>query len=82
MPGVPLIVLYTALLPEIADKVQPILNQNLGKKYQYLYIEKVSYFFEFIFLVSSSVEDSNNINAAVFYSISSTQKGLQVYTNL
>ena len=33
-----------------------------------------------LFLGSSSDEDSNNVNAAVFYSISSTQKGLQVNT--
>jgi len=82
LPGEPLVILHVALVPEISTSVQAIIREqtlssesHVVDKGQELSLERVkasgfSHFTPF------PVEDSSRIGAAVFYSISSTQKGL------
>ncbi|KAL0276554.1 UNVERIFIED_CONTAM: hypothetical protein PYX00_004109 [Menopon gallinae] len=68
MPGEPLVVLHTALAGEISSSMnQIVLSQSKMSGYQSG--EKGSF--------QDAEENPQDIKAAVFYSISSTQKGLQ-----
>ncbi|XP_022244718.1 malonyl-CoA decarboxylase, mitochondrial-like isoform X2 [Limulus polyphemus] len=67
MPKEPIVVLHTALTTEISTSIQSIVN------HAHLQLEEKL----FQPLSKDVVEDPKNIHAAVFYSISSTQKGLQ-----
>ncbi|XP_054276475.1 malonyl-CoA decarboxylase, mitochondrial-like [Macrosteles quadrilineatus] len=64
MPGEPLVVLHVALTKEISDNMKSIINRFLRNG-----DEKTNQ--------NSVVEDKQNVKAFIFYSISSTQKGLQ-----
>ncbi|XP_076373702.1 malonyl-CoA decarboxylase, mitochondrial-like isoform X3 [Tachypleus tridentatus] len=67
MPKEPIVVLHTALTTEISSSIQSIVS--------HAHLELEEKWFQS--LSKDVVEDSKNIHAAVFYSISSTQKGLQ-----
>ncbi|XP_065314512.1 malonyl-CoA decarboxylase, mitochondrial-like isoform X2 [Gordionus sp. m RMFG-2023] len=64
MPGEPIVVLHTALTNTICNNIQEIVFQP---KFRSLQTDNLS----------QKLEASNEINAAIFYSITSTQKGLQ-----
>ncbi|XP_067140335.1 malonyl-CoA decarboxylase, mitochondrial-like [Centruroides vittatus] len=65
MPKEPVVVLHTALTNEIASSIQSIVvNQRMHSEGD-------------ISLTLNRLEDPKNISAAIFYSITSTQRGLQ-----
>ncbi|XP_064628844.1 malonyl-CoA decarboxylase, mitochondrial-like isoform X2 [Lineus longissimus] len=64
MSSEPVIVLHTALTQEISSNIQTLINNDAG-------------FSEFGAQSNGHFEDTSRITTAVFYSITSTQKGLQ-----
>ncbi|XP_067004355.2 malonyl-CoA decarboxylase, mitochondrial [Anabrus simplex] len=69
MPDEPLVVLHTALSDEIASSMKGIVSAASRMSMDTSAFPSMS--------GDPVVEDPNNIKAAIFYSISSTQKGLQ-----
>jgi len=64
MPKEPLVVLHTFLTNEISSSMNPIIQASRSNSPDGG-------------LVDTDIEDPSNINTAIFYSITSTQKGLQ-----
>ena len=77
LPGEPLVILHVALTPEISTSVQAIIReQQSSHRHDKTSSIEQSRTSGFSHYAPFPTEDHSRIGAAIFYSISSTQKGL------